>query len=577
MRTELMLIVGVVCLICLAAEAGMAASEAPQFRGLSIGVATREDAVKLLGQPKYGDPAKDEKLVYDSTRAGQVDELTFEGEPKRLSVVEAATPPEGLATRAGIVAKLGAPEYELRLGRQTMLEYSQRGMRLWVDNKTGTTIGAALFPPREYPRAPVGEQRRVVVPPIARPSKGKPARFNVGFASRLILPPPGMAADPRYTKVHDDLEVRCIVISSGGKTVAITAGDIFVFTSYEIGPIQQGARAAGIDYLLFASTHSHSAPDGVGLDIPHADEYDAFVQQQAIACIQEAKQNLAPATIEVSQAEIMLDGAHIALIARNWRDPGIVWPYVTAVRFMAADGKKQPLGTLVQFTCHPERLARYDNAISSDWVGPMRRTVEAALGGMCVFVNGPLGGMVSPDEVPGSEPFADTQRIGEWIGNQAIAAARAGASPITDGELRIRLRPLLIPLVNEKILALREKGWMKGALIHGSHATEVGGLDIGELCILAVPGELLPDLGFRALALVQQGSHHNLIVGLANDEIGYIIPAWDYHVGQYEEMTGLGPSSGPQVMDAADEIARGRVAGFMAKARMGGGRARPGR
>ena len=574
MRTELMLIVGVVCLMSAAAGVATAAGEAPQFRGLTIGAATRADAVRLLGQPKYGDPAKDEKLVYDSTRAGHVDELTFEGEPKRLACIEAATPPEGLATRAEIGGRLGEPEYELRLGRQTMLEYSQRGMRLWVDNKTGATIGAALFPPQEYPRVPVGELRRVTVPPIPRPSKGEPARFQVGIASRLILPPPGMQADPRYTKVHDDLEVRCIVVAAGGKTVAIAAGDIFVFTAYEIGPIQEGARALGVDYLLFASTHSHSAPDGIGLDIPHADEYDAFVQRQAVACIEEAKQNLAPATIEVSQTELMLDGAHVALIARNWRDPGIVWPYLTVVRFITADAKRQPLGTLVHFTCHPERLARYDNAISSDWVGPMRKTVEAALGGMCVFVNGPLGGMVSPDEIPGSEPFADTQRIGEWIGARAVEAVRAGASPIKEGQIRIRLRPLLIPLVNEKIIELRAKGWMKGPLVRGSQSTQVGRLDIGELQILAVPGELLPDLGFRARA--KMTGRFNVIVGLANDEIGYIIPAWDYHVGQYEEMTGVGPSSGPQVMDAAEEITRGNAPGFMEKAQKGGRRAKPG-
>jgi hypothetical protein len=574
MRTELILVVGIMSLICFAVEVGTAAGEAPQFRGLTIGTATREDTVKLLGQPKYGDPAKDEKLVYDSARAGQVDELTFEGDPKRLACVEAATPPQGLATRAEIVGKLGEPEYELRLGRQTMLEYSMRGMRLWVDNKTGATIGAALFPPQEFPRVPVGEQRRVVVPPIPRPSKGEAARFQVGMASRLILPPPGMQADPRYTKVHDDLEVRCVVIAAKGKTIAIAAGDIFVFTSYEIGPIQEGARALGIDYLLFASTHSHSAPDGVGLDIPHADEYDAFVQQQAVACIEEAKRNLAPATIAVSQVELPLDGAHVALIARNWRDPGIVWPYVTVVRFIAADAKQQPLGTLVQFTCHPERLARYDNAISSDWVGPMRKTVEAALGGMCVFVNGPLGGMVSPDEIPGSEPFADTQRIGEWIGARAVEAVRAGASPIKEGRIQVWLRPLLTPLVNEKILELRAKGWMKGPLIHGSHTTAVGGLDIGELQLLAIPGELLPDLGFRAQE--KMTGRFKVIVGLANDEIGYIIPAWDYHVGQYEEMTGLGPSSGPQVMDAAAEITRGEAPGFMERARRGGRRAKPG-
>jgi len=552
MRGQLAVIASAMCLTCFVAQVGATGAEPPQFRGLKVGAATPDDAAKALGQPRYGDPAKDEKLIYDSARGGLVDELTFEGTPKRLALVEAATPPQGLETRAAIRAKLGAPEYELELGRQTMYEYSQRGMRLWVDNKTGATIGAALFVPLDYPRVPPGERRQVAMPRLAPASPGKPALFRVGFASRSITPPPGMPADSRYNKVHDPLQVRCVVIAASGKTVAIAAGDIFVFTAYEIAPIQEGARAAGIDYLLFASTHSHSAPDGIGLDIPHADQYDAFVQRQAVACIAEAKRKLAPATIEVAQAELMLDGAHVATIARNWRDPGIVDPYLTVVRFIAARGKKQPLGTLVHFTCHPERLARYEGAISSDWVGPMRQTVEAALGGRCVFVNGPLGGMVSPDEIPGSEPFADAQRIGQWLGKRAVQAVAEGASPITQNKLDFRIRPLLLPLVSEKILARMEQGWIKGELIRGSHPTAVARLDIGELQMLAIPGELLPDLGFRARA--QMTGKYNIIIGLANDEIGYIVPAWDFHVGKYEETTSMGPSAAPQVMEAVREL-----------------------
>jgi hypothetical protein len=550
MTAKLVCVAGLLSILL---KAGWAAA-APQFRGLAVGTATREDAVKLLGPPKYGDPAKDEKLVYDALRRQQVDELTFEGPGGTLTVVEAASPLPGLATRADIAASLGEPEYELRLGRQTMLEYSQRGMRFWVDNDRGATIGTALFTPMDYPRVPPGEQRKVTVPAFIAAPAEKAATFRVGFASRDITPPPGVPADTRYTKVHDPLYVRAIVIAAGGKTIAIVGADAFVFTSYEIAPIQEGARAAGIDHLLFASSHSHSAPDGIGLDIPHADQYDAFVQQQAVACIKEAQQALTPATIAVAQAELMLDGAHVALISRNWRDPGLVWPYVTVVRFLAAEKQGQTLGTLVQFVCHPERLARYDNAISADWVAAMRKRVEAALGGMCVFVNGALGGMVSPDEVPGSDRFADTQRIGDWIGNALVATATGKAMTLARGNLDFRVRPLLIPMTSEKIAARMEQGWIKGTLIRGAHQTWVGRLDIGELQIIAIPGELLPDLGFRARS--HMTGKCNLIVGLANDEIGYIVPAWDYLIGQYEETTGMGPSTAPQIMCAIEDLLR---------------------
>ncbi len=540
-----------VCFLCSLPQA-WAAPAAPEFRGLRLGEAAPEQVVQALGQPKYGDPRTDETVMYDALRAGHLDALTFAGEPRRLVLVEAATIPPDMESGEAILARLGEPEYELALGRQTMYEYTRQGFRLWVENEAGRTVGGVLFAPQEYPRVPAAEQRRVVVPALPPTSPGEPAVFRVGLASRLITPPQEWLAEVGYEKVHDDLEVRCVAIASGGRTVALLAGDIFVYTAYEIAPIQEGARAAGIDYLLFASTHTHSAPDCVGLDRPRPDRYNAFIQREALACIQEAKARLAPAAIEVAQVELLLEGGRIATISRNWRDPGIVYPYLTVLRFLAAEGAKQPLGTLVHFTCHPERLMGYQRAISADWVRPLRERVEAALGGMCLFFNGPLGGMVSPDGLPGSDPFEDTGRIGEWIGNRAVEAVRSGCSPITQGQIEFRTRPLLIPVVSQKLLERMRPGRIQSQLIRGSHPTEVGRLDIGELQMLAVPGELLPDLAFRAQ--VHMTGKYNVIVGLANDESGYIVPAWDFHVGAYEEDTAMGPSAAPQIMGAIEEL-----------------------
>ena len=552
MRVRVAVIAGVLGLACAAGRMAISAAEAPQFKGLTLGQATPEAVVAALGQPKYGDPAKDESVIYDSARAGHVDSLTFDGKPRALALVETAAPQPGLESRDRILARLGEPEYELRLGRQTMYEYTQQGLRLWVDNATGETIGTVLFAPQEYPRVPAGEQRRVTVAPAAAPQPGKAAPFRVSLASRDITPKPEWLAGLDYKSVHDPLEVRCVVIANGKNTVAIVGADTFIFGTYELAPIQAAARAAGVDYLLYGSSHTHSAVDCMGFYGPHPDEYDALVQEQTIAAIKEALGKLAPATIEIAQVELPLAGGRIETISRNWRDPGIVWPYLTVVRFLAAEGSKQPLGELVQFTCHPERLSGYERAISADWVGPMRRTVEAALGGTCVFLNGPLGGMVSPDGLPGTDRFEDTRRMGEWIGGQAVAAVKAGCSPVAGSDIEFRHRPVLMPVMGDAVRAAVPLGNLKMKLIHESHATDVSRLDIGELQILAVPGELLPDLGFRVLA--QMTGKYRMVVGLANDEIGYIVPAWDYRVGAYEERTSMGPSAAPQTLDAAAEV-----------------------
>ena len=47
---------------------------------------------------------------------------------------------------------------------------------------------------------------------------------------------------------------------------------------------------------------------------------------------------------------------------------------------------------IVNYACHPTTLAWDNRAISPDWIGAMRENVEAAAGGICMFLQGASGG-----------------------------------------------------------------------------------------------------------------------------------------------------------------------------------------
>jgi hypothetical protein len=118
----------------------------------------------------------------------------------------------------------------------------------------------------------------------------------------------------------------------------------------------------------------------------------------------------------------------------------------------------------------------------------------------------------------------------------------------------------------------------------------VAKLQVGNVRFLAVPGELLPELavGYDPqfalghpqvkatnpappdLALAppapylkeQLGGELPCIIGLANDELGYLVPAYDYRLhptrpwfdeapgDHYEETNSLGPSTTPALLGA---------------------------
>ena len=112
--------------------------------------------------------------------------------------------------------------------------------------------------------------------------------------------------------------------------------------------------------------------------------------------------------------------------------------------------------------------------------------------------------------------------------------------------------------------------------------TEIAWLRLGELEIAAIPGEIYPELVLGRVqdpvdpgadfpdapiepALYRQMSTpHRMLIGLANDEIGYIIPKrqWDekppfcYGRGksQYGEENSIGPDAAPILCRAFQEL-----------------------
>jgi len=119
--------------------------------------------------------------------------------------------------------------------------------------------------------------------------------------------------------------------------------------------------------------------------------------------------------------------------------------------------------------------------------------------------------------------------------------------------------------------------------------TEITMLDVGNIRMQSVPGELLPELAiggyddsaqpYTSLETIigddnpnppdlsqspegpyikeRMGRSHNWIIGLANDELGYFVPAYNYKLSEaspyieqapgdhYEETNSLGPSAYP--------------------------------
>lgn len=367
----------------------------------------------------------------------------------------------------------------------------------------------------------------------------------------------GLKSNRRSTGVHDELYARALAWSDGTTTVLVVGLDLIGLLRPDVLEVQERLAERGVptEHLLIAATHVHSGPDTIGIWGPEPTvsgvdpEYMAFLKDQIVAAAEEAYRSLKPARLSVGTAEIP-DG-----VAYNARVPGLYDRTVRVLRFEEPQGA--PIGTLVQFTAHPETLWSDSTLLTADYVAIVYRRLDAQAGGITVFVNGALGGMVTVDS-QGRHTFEEAERIGSAVAEIALEALRQ-AQPIEDPAIGAASRTFRTPLENENFRALARLGVLPGGLTEEQLTTETHLIQIGnEVAIVTIPGELLPRLGFVIQERVRESLQTPTVFlfGLTNDELGYILPEDEFGTERYryESSMSVGRAIGSDLLRAVEEM-----------------------
>jgi len=475
-----------------------------------------------------------------------------------VGTIEAVTPITGCETLDAVRAKLGEPEHVTILSKQRILDYASKGFRFIANNADGKIVGTACFPPRRH--VPAGEpkvcdlskQRQGPLPPArdAKPWKG----LKVGFATV----PLGLDAETIETlkkadkdkKVLDPLQARCCYISYQGQSVALIGADIFGMLRADLLGVFKKLADEGHPNVVVCMSHTHAAPDTIGIYGFFPNKYNRSVKRALYQCVVDAAKAARPAAqVKVVSAELPLDGARVARISRNVRNPGLVNPQLAVVTFHDADDKL--LGTIVHYACHPEILdSKTHKLFSADFVTPLRNHVDQVLGGTTVFLNGALGGMVTSDS-PGRRPV-DLEVTGLALAKYVVQYAKK-AQPTPGHGLRFVRRPVQVFPTNLKLktfTALKGGGKL---LVDGRVPFEMYYVRVGSAEFFTAPGELFPEIGFDIQA--RMTGYPRMVVGLANDELGYIVPGYDFNDKNYEESMSVGAAIGPMIRQVAYELA----------------------
>jgi hypothetical protein len=457
----------------------------------------------------------------------------------------------------------------------------------------------------------------------SRPSEAKPlvepSTLQVGFGAVEITPRlepkkpvyiAGFGHNRTATGVNDPIMARAVVLQEGDKKIALVSLDVVGF----FYPNVQKARKLLKDYhyVLVSSTHNHEGPDTLGLWGPNPTRsgidpaYLKFVEEKVAESVRAAEKTLQPAVVKygsVKAPELLADS----------RQPIVLHDDLVTLQFLTPGEGGKSLGILVQWNCHPETLSSKNTLLSADYVGYTVKHLEQKHHCPVAYFTGTVGGLMSTLGVKIKDDqgkqlengtFEKTQRYGEDLGRAADRAIASG-QVIALTPLQVKAKEIFIPMSNPLYHLARQLGVLEREAFAGTGdiyqgkpatpqtkrdalciATEIACLRLGDLEVACIPGEIYPEIVLNKVqdpadpgadfpdapiepAIYDQlKGKHKMLIGLANDEIGYILPKrqWDekppFCYGlkrkQYGEENSVGPEAGPIICRAFKELVQGK-------------------
>lgn len=451
-------------------------------------------------------------------------------------------------------------------------------------------------------------------------SKAQSDVFTVGFASQIITPP-DMATHTYYIAgyksnnpaagVLDDLTCSAMWIDDnsgrGGNVfvsvdcVGFVRADVQAMKA-ELADFMRQTGCRGVEILC---THNHAGIDTMGIWGPIAlknlvgkgklgermDGKDPKFMRLVSGGIRTAT---AAAYANRKEGKLYLGRKDAPEELQNdKRLPFVFSRTVTRLRFVPNDGGRQLY--CINFAAHSESLQGCNSLVSADFPGHMRKLVQERAGVDVMYFVGAIGGMITTHEMEKNN-IASMKRCGKMLADTILSMEEANETCL-EPKINILRQQFYLPADNPVLMLGGKLGLMnaksyptgKGALKQ-SLLTELSYIQLGELQMLLIPGEIFPELVYGGYLNEREsasglGAQANprpmvtiandpdlLIFGLANDEIGYIIPPNDFMLNpdlpyveqvrdrldrrHYEETNSIGPETASIIADVFEDMMR---------------------
>ncbi len=259
-----------------------------------------------------------------------------------------------------------------------------------------------------------------------------------GTGRRCTNPPPNIAHGGWGAQKHEqaegidmDLWVTALALSDGATTAIVLDIDLQILTNERADEIRAAVSevtCVPVENIRASITHTHSGPVPYKSWIEKGFEmvgpwFESLARWSAEAA-SDALTSLQPVELRFGRGESHINANRRCLTAKGEHYLGVnpTGPCdheVGVVTLHTPDG--HAVGTLINFACHGTVMGPGNRLITPDFPGPLKRVVESAVGGRCLFLQGSTGD-VGP--VQGFQPDLKVyHQLGGLLGHEAARVA----------------------------------------------------------------------------------------------------------------------------------------------------------
>ncbi|WP_246090253.1 SIS domain-containing protein [Nonomuraea deserti] len=340
------------------------------------------------------------------------------------------------------------------------------------------------------------------------------------------------------TGTLDPLEVHAVTFTDGGHRFVLIVADLVCVNTDVVERIRVAVRDLGVDSCWVAATHTHASPEA-GC-VPGGAPTPASLAERLVgASLQAVRAALADerdARLHTIRANVPNLGGRRVLPDRHAAD-------LPVDALVVSSPAGETVGVIVVSPVHPTVLPAGNSGAGADLTGGIRRALQA--GDRWIVAATGAAGDISTRNTRRARDRAEIDRLGMLVAERLpIAAPPPGepgeASVLAPASVRVELapkRPEEFAAASAAAADAQGAGERHRSVVHQGrriardlqaqgrtrpYEIEVQAIRLGDVTLVAVPGELFLDLGEAVRAASPAHGSPVVVLGYTNGYLGYL-------------------------------------------------------